>query len=100
MKDKPLYFLRRVIKQDGTVETYSPGSAEPVKIEKKPLEEPCPEPPPKPVYKQLTCKRCGRSWTPRSPKKPVQCPKCKSPYWNKNRVKKCYMLTLDLPGSF
>jgi hypothetical protein len=60
MKDKPLYFLRRVIKQDGTVETYSPWSAEPVKIEKKPLEEPCPEPPPKPVYKQLTCKRCGQ----------------------------------------
>jgi predicted Zn-ribbon and HTH transcriptional regulator len=45
---------------------------------KKPLAKP----------QQLECKRCGRKWIPRSKKKPVQCPKCKSPYWNKKRVYK------------
>jgi hypothetical protein len=29
-----------------------------------------------------TCLRCGHQWTPRTEKPAVQCPKCKSPYWN------------------
>ena len=35
------------------------------------------------------CKRCGHEWNPRKPGvKPVVCPKCKSPYWDKPRRKK------------
>jgi len=44
------------------------------------------------------CERCSHVWVPRSmgkasSKKPLVCPKCKSPYWNiprknKNRGKK------------
>ena len=32
-----------------------------------------------------TCNRpqCGHSWTPRKPEKPIVCPKCKSPYWDR-----------------
>lgn len=39
---------------------------------------------------KLKCKRCGYEWTPRSNKLPEVCPnrKCKSPYWNKERVRK------------
>lgn len=35
--------------------------------------------------KQLTCKRCGYTWTPHKGKKPGYCPHCNSPYWNKER---------------
>ncbi len=40
------------------------------------------------VPKQLTCKRCNHIWTPRHEQPPIQCPKCKSPYWNRDREKK------------
>ena len=45
-------------------------------------------PKPKPTFKPLTCKRCNRNWTPRSKEPPVQCPKCHSPYWNRERAKR------------
>src|SRR5260221_14242621 len=48
----------------------------------KPVDLP-PPPKPKVVLKPLTCKRCNSSWTPRKEKPPVQCPTCKSPYWNR-----------------
>jgi len=32
------------------------------------------------------CKRCGNTWTPRT-EKPITCPECRSPYWNKERKK-------------
>ena len=33
---------------------------------------------------ELCCKRCGHQWVPR--KKEVRvCPRCKSPYWDKER---------------
>lgn len=35
----------------------------------------------------LYCKRCKHTWFPRSLKKPKVCPKCNSPYWNKERIK-------------
>ena len=35
-----------------------------------------------------TCERCGHSWLPRSEEKPTICPKCKSPYWDKERKDK------------
>ena len=36
------------------------------------------------LYKQH-CYRCGKMWWPRQPRKPVRCPGCKSPYWDKPR---------------
>ncbi len=55
-------------------------------------ENPKPEikilPKPKPTFKSLSCKRCSHTWTPRSKTPPVQCPKCHSPYWNRERVKR------------
>ena len=39
------------------------------------------------TLKGYVCERCGHKWVPREgKKKPVVCPKCKSPYWD--RVKK------------
>ena len=36
----------------------------------------------------LRCNRCGNTWEPRSlDKLPGTCPACKSPYWNKERVR-------------
>ena len=37
---------------------------------------------------ELECNRCNHKWNPRTPKEPKVCPKCKSPYWNKERVRK------------
>jgi DNA-directed RNA polymerase subunit RPC12/RpoP len=34
---------------------------------------------------QQRCYRCGKVWWPRQPRKPVRCPGCKSPYWDKPR---------------
>lgn len=31
------------------------------------------------------CKRCLHKWIPRTFELPNVCPKCKSPYWNKER---------------
>ena len=37
----------------------------------------------------LKCKRCGYIWIQKSKrKKPKNCPKCNSPYWMKERLKK------------
>jgi len=44
-------------------------------------------PKPKVTLKKLSCKRCNHIWIPRSKEPPVQCPKCKSTYWYRNRVK-------------
>jgi len=35
--------------------------------------------------KKFECKRCGHVWIPRREKLSVTCPKCRSPYWNKER---------------
>ncbi len=53
----------------------------------KEIEPPCSKVPPKIPSKQLSCKRCDRTWTPRRKEPPVQCPECKSPYWNRERKK-------------
>jgi len=39
---------------------------------------------------KFVCKRCGHEWTPRSELRPKVCPnlKCKSPYWDRERVRK------------
>lgn len=40
------------------------------------------------------CNRCNHEWLPRSNKvplePPVNCPKCNSPYWNKERKNKVH----------
>lgn len=35
------------------------------------------------------CKRCGHKWIPRTDSLPTICPRCKSPYWNKERLNNC-----------
>ena len=34
------------------------------------------------------CLRCGHEWLPRVEEQPRQCPRCKSPYWDKERKEK------------
>jgi DNA-directed RNA polymerase subunit RPC12/RpoP len=93
-KDFYFPFLEYDCYEDGTVILRYPLSNIPPKIVEgpgvKPVEEPSPQVPKpevsKPTYKERRCKRCGATWTPRKKQKPVQCPKCKSPYWNKKRV--------------
>lgn len=36
---------------------------------------------------KLKCKRCEHIWIPRKEKKPLTCPKCRSPYWDNERIK-------------
>lgn len=37
---------------------------------------------------RFECLRCGHSWIPREERKPLVCPKCKSPYWDTIRGEK------------
>ncbi len=32
-----------------------------------------------------TCTRCGHTWTPRKPIKPIECPRCKSVRWDRQK---------------
>lgn len=35
------------------------------------------------------CRRCGHTWVPREAAQPPRvCPKCKSPYWDRERERK------------
>lgn len=34
------------------------------------------------------CRRCNHEWFPRKTERPVVCPKCHSPYWEKEAAKK------------
>ncbi len=36
---------------------------------------------------KLQCNRCYHEWIPRTEKTPDRCPKCISPYWNKERIR-------------
>ena len=45
---------------------------------------------------QLECNRCHHKWYPRHLSMPKVCPKCKSPYWNKERVRKSRTKQKDL----
>ena len=38
--------------------------------------------------KDNRCPCCNHSWYGQTPNMPKVCPKCKSPYWNKERVRK------------
>ena len=35
----------------------------------------------------FVCERCGHTWVPRTERRPTICPKCKSPYWDKPRIR-------------
>ena len=37
------------------------------------------------VLPTLHCLRCGHTWPPRKPERPLRCPKCGSPYWDQPR---------------
>jgi predicted Zn-ribbon and HTH transcriptional regulator len=39
------------------------------------------------AFRVLKCKRCGWDWATRHVTEPVHCPKCKSPYWNRERMR-------------
>lgn len=41
------------------------------------------------------CTRCGNDW-PRRVENPAQCPECKSPYWNKPRVRAVPVVTAKI----
>lgn len=37
------------------------------------------------VLPTLHCLRCGHTWPPRKPERPLRCAKCGSPYWDRTR---------------
>ena len=37
------------------------------------------------IMKKNKCQRCAYEWVQRIEKKPLQCPACKSRYWNKKK---------------
>lgn len=39
------------------------------------------------IVKKWVCQRCGHKWIPRHENRPKICPKCKSPYWDRERVR-------------
>ena len=39
------------------------------------------------MLKGYKCERCNHKWVPREESKPTVCPKCKSPYWDKEKRK-------------
>ncbi len=42
---------------------------------------------PRVFVRAWACNRCGHRWLPRIRREPKRCPKCRSPYWNKRRVR-------------
>lgn len=39
------------------------------------------------IHLRFQCNRCKAEWWPAKPQIPERCPKCNSPYWNKERVR-------------
>ena len=37
---------------------------------------------------KLTCLRCGHSWWPKTPDRPMLCAKCRSAYWERPKKNK------------
>ncbi|MEM4097973.1 MAG: hypothetical protein QXS81_04735 [Candidatus Micrarchaeaceae archaeon] len=42
------------------------------------------------MLKLYKCKRCNYEWASRREKEPKECPRCKTRYWNVDRVYKPY----------
>ena len=43
------------------------------------------------VLPKLKCTRCEHSWVPRRSNPPKTCPRCRSPYWNRDRKRKDFI---------
>ena len=39
------------------------------------------------MLKKDKCLRCHKEWYRRKPERPITCPGCRSPYWDKERKK-------------
>jgi predicted nucleic-acid-binding Zn-ribbon protein len=39
------------------------------------------------TIRERTCLRCGYTWFPRKHGTPKNCPKCRSPYWDREKVR-------------
>lgn len=39
------------------------------------------------VVEGYRCERCSHEWAPRNEEQPRVCPKCHSPYWDKERIR-------------
>jgi predicted Zn-ribbon and HTH transcriptional regulator len=37
--------------------------------------------------RECLCERCGYKWLPRQIEIPINCPNCKSAYWNRPRIR-------------
>ncbi len=42
---------------------------------------------PETTLKAYQCERCEHKWVPRTERRPTICPRCKSPYWDKKRIR-------------
>lgn len=40
------------------------------------------------IIRKWACLRCKHEWIPKTERPPKCCPRCNSPYWNKQRVRK------------
>lgn len=40
---------------------------------------------------ECTCSRCQHVWLIKNKELPMTCPGCRSPYWNRERVRKDYI---------
>jgi len=49
--------------------------------------------------KQDECLRCNKKWYRRKPEKPIVCPRCGSPYWDKPRLKDAEVIEKNLSGN-
>ena len=45
------------------------------------------------------CLRCGHRWVRRQEREPVQCPECRSPFWNRKRARGQVEVTVAVPVS-
>jgi hypothetical protein len=45
------------------------------------------------------CARCGHVWVPRKPEHPRVCPRCKSPFWDRERKLATFRIEADLRAS-
>lgn len=44
---------------------------------------------------QHHCQKCGHSWWPKTPKTPIECPKCKCRFWWEKRKQKIFNFNLE-----
>ena len=42
---------------------------------------------PEAIIAGFRCERCEHTWVPRTNRRPTICPKCKTPYWDKPKLR-------------